>query len=164
MAKVYFLLGSNLPDRIYFLQTALKLMESKLGVKIDESSVYETEPWGYNSNSLYNNQVVLFETNLSPSEVLYEILKIEQDLGRNRNAEIYENRTIDIDILFYDDLIIDEPDLKIPHPRLHLRKFALIPMKEISPDYKHPKINKTITELFKNCSDNLVVKELSKNL
>ncbi len=149
----YLLLGSNLGDREKFLEEAILLLSEKAGKIISWSSVYETEPWGFETQNSFLNRVILVQTDLMPEELLHVILEIERVMGRKRVKEGYDSRIIDIDILFYDDLISHTDDLTIPHPRMHLRRFTLIPMEEIAPDFMHPLLRKTMSELLKDCED-----------
>ncbi len=141
--------GSNLGDRKNIILQAYELLEEKLGKKTQESTMIETEAWGFESENLFLNSVAVFETNKTPRESLVICNEIEALLGRRRNpnATTYENRPIDIDILFYENEIIDEPDLKIPHPLIPQRDFVLIPLKELMPNFVHPVLQKAIKEL-----------------
>ncbi|MBO7277156.1 MAG: 2-amino-4-hydroxy-6-hydroxymethyldihydropteridine diphosphokinase [Bacteroidales bacterium] len=141
--------GSNLGDRKNIILQAYELLEEKLGKKTQESTMIETEAWGFESENLFLNSVAVFETDKTPRESLVICNEIEALLGRRRNpnATTYENRPIDIDILFYENEIIDEIDLKIPHPLIPQRDFVLIPLKELMPNFVHPVLNKAIKEL-----------------
>ena len=141
--------GSNLGERKNIILQAYELLEEKLGKKTQESTMIETEAWGFESENLFLNSVAVFETNKTPRESLVICNEIEALLGRRRNpnATTYENRPIDIDILFYENEIIDEPDLKIPHPLIPQRDFVLIPLKELMPNFVHPVLQKAIKEL-----------------
>lgn len=125
------------------------------GYKLESSSsLYSSPSWGYTSENLFYNQVLVFETNKSPQDVLSDCLSIENEFGRVRtDSDEYHDRTIDIDILFYGDKIVVEEHLMIPHPRLHERKFCLIPLMEIMPDFLHPGFKKTIRVLLDECKD-----------
>ena len=136
--KVYLGLGSNLGDREEIILKAISLIGERVGLVIRQSSLIETEPWGFESDNKFLNGVILCETTLTPRQVLRATQKIERELGKLRKhstrrtpLSIYHDRPIDIDILLYDDLTIDEPDLKIPHPLMHERDFVMIPLKEI---------------------------------
>jgi len=141
----YLGLGSNLGDREGNLARALSLLSEKLELE-EVSSVYETEPVGYEEQPLFLNLVCRIGTGLSPRQLLRLILSIETDMGRVRS---FRNapRSIDIDILFYDDAVVKTRHLTIPHPRLAERAFVLTPMGEIAPDLIHPEMNKSIAEL-----------------
>ena len=136
--KVFLGLGSNLGDREDIIRKAISLIGERVGLVIRQSSLIETEPWGFESDNKFLNAVILCETTLTPRQVLRATQKIERELGKLRKhstrrtpLSIYHDRPIDIDILLYDDLTIDEPDLKIPHPLMHERDFVMIPLKEI---------------------------------
>ena len=136
--KVYLGLGSNLGRRRSLLKRAIQLIGERVGEVVRQSSFIETEPWGFDSKHKFLNGVILCETDKSPREVLALTQQIERELGRtNKSTDSgllspdYSDRKIDIDILLYDDLTIDEPDLKIPHPLMEQRDFVMIPLKEI---------------------------------
>jgi 2-amino-4-hydroxy-6-hydroxymethyldihydropteridine diphosphokinase len=141
--------GSNLGERKEIILQAYTLLEEKLGKKTQESTMIETKAWGFESENLFLNSVAVFETDKTPRESLVICNEIEALLGRKRNpnATTYENRPIDIDILFYENEIIDEIDLKIPHPLIPQRDFVLIPLKELMPNFIHPALNKKVKEL-----------------
>ena len=157
--SVYLLIGSNLGDRRKHLSDALWAIETKAGVIRARSSVYETDAWGNTNQPAFYNQAIRITTFLGPTELLTQLQLIEKSLGRERK-ERWGERVIDIDILFYGDRIMDTPELKIPHPELQNRRFALIPMAEIADDLIHPKMFQTIHELLKNCQDTLAVKKV----
>jgi 2-amino-4-hydroxy-6-hydroxymethyldihydropteridine diphosphokinase len=144
MSEVYLLIGGNLGDRINYLEKAIDEIKHNIGKIIRSSSVYETEPYGFRDEYPFLNRCLLIETILSPWDILSKTQQIERSLGRIRKSGKYESRTMDIDILFYDDLVIDEIGLIIPHPEFHKRNFALIPMSEISPGFVHPVFGKTM--------------------
>lgn len=162
MAELFLSLGSNLNDRLQNLNSAKFHLEEVFGKSITESSVYETEPWGYKDKFLYYNQVLLFKTDMDPLPILEIITNIEKKMGRTRNSAGYESRIIDIDILFYNNLIIDIPELKIPHPGIHLRKFTLIPLDEIASEYIHPLLKISVNEMLLKCSDDLKVQKIAR--
>lgn len=154
MAKVVILSGSNSGNREFFLEAALELIQEKVGSLIDSSGLYETEPWGFEAEQNFLNQVWLVESTLEPLLVLQQLLQIEEQLGRVRDPDGgYSSRVIDLDILYFDDLIIDLPELTVPHPRIQDRNFVLQPLCEILPDMIHPVFNKTNTELLAVCTD-----------
>ena len=125
-------LGSNLGDRQDNLHKAIDLIGQRVGHVIRQSSFIETEPWGFESQNKFLNGAILCETTLTPRQLLRTTQKIERELGRKKKtSHLYHDRPIDIDILLYDDLTIDEPDLKIPHPLMHQRDFVMIPLSEI---------------------------------
>ena len=131
--KVYLGLGSNLGDCRKNLERAIRLIDDRVGQVIRQSSFIETEPWGFESPNKFMNAVILVETTLTPRQLLITTQKIERDMGRRKKSVAggYADRPIDIDILLYDDLNVDEPDLKIPHPLMHERDFVMIPFNEI---------------------------------
>ena len=132
--KVYLGLGSNLGDCQENIERAIELINERVGEVIRRSSFIETEPWGFESENKFLNGVILCETTLTPRQVLRKTQKIERDLGRQKKTSklrLYSDRPIDIDILLYDDLTVDEPDLKIPHPLMQERDFVMIPLSEL---------------------------------
>lgn len=149
----YLLLGSNSGDRAGFIEKAITLISEKAGVVINRSPLFETEPWGFNDPVPFLNMVLVINTDFIPETLLHECLMIEETLGRRRSGDGYSSRTIDIDILFYDNLVIEKKDLVIPHPRLHLRKFTLVPLASVAPDFIHPVLHKTVTRLLAECND-----------
>lgn len=152
--KIVFLgIGTNLGDREGNLKEAMMQIEKNVGTILKSSSVYETEPWGFLSDNKFLNSVLKVESNLTPSGLLGAILMIEVLLGRVRSENQYSSRVIDIDVLLYGDQIIDEASFKVPHPRLHERKFVLIPLCEIEPGLIHPVLNKSISDLLSSCKD-----------
>ena len=155
MHSVVILLGSNQGNSKGLIFKAKQLLQAKLGKCVIASSIYESEAWGFQADTAFLNQVIVIETRLKPHEILQISLGIEKELGRIRNTEAYSSRTMDVDLLFYDDLIIEDANLQIPHPRLHLRRFTLAPLYEVLPDFLHPKIKKTMRELFESCTDKL---------
>jgi 2-amino-4-hydroxy-6-hydroxymethyldihydropteridine diphosphokinase len=159
MIDVFLLLGSNLGDRKLLLFEAIKRIETEVGPVLQASSVYETQSWGKTDAPDYLNQVLMLQTEKPAREVLKKILAIELSMGRRRE-EKWGSRTIDIDILFYGDAVIDEPDLKVPHPEMHKRRFTLEPLAELAPEFEHPVIKKNILQLKNQLIDDLVVKKV----
>lgn len=155
--QVITLFGSNLGNKYQIINQAVQLLASSAGSVSTASSFYETEPWGFECEENFLNRVVVFETNLTPQTFLYHCLETEKQLGRQRHPSDlrYSSRTIDIDILFYESLIMDTPDLILPHPRICERNFVLTPLSEILPDFIHPVFQKTISELLAQCQDKL---------
>ena len=148
------LLGTNLGDTFQNLKQAILLLEEYHIKPIEISSVFKTEPWGFETEHWFFNLALKMETDLPPQHLLYKILEIERVMGRVRNPNTgYEDRLIDIDILFYDSEIIHFPDLIIPHPKLHERRFVLEPLLELNQDFIHPIFNKSIGQLYKECKD-----------
>ena len=133
MHNVYLGLGSNQGDREEYIRKAISLIGERVGEVLRQSSLIETEPWGFQSENKVLNGVILVATALTPREVLQATQKIERTLGRRKKTSLhYQDRPIDIDILLYDDFHIDEPDLKIPHPLMHQRDFVMIPLQELT--------------------------------
>lgn len=159
--KVILSLGSNLDNRLEYLEKAIQLIHNKVGTVIRLSQVYESPAWGFESIPFYNISV-LIHTHKEPLEVLEEIQIIEQSLGRKRTKQGYEARTLDIDIIFYDDIHILSEKLVIPHQLMHKRNFVLVPTLEIAPDWIHPIFNKNIAELNKESMDISMVKPIEK--
>lgn len=153
MAKALLILGSNLGERKKNLQDAHVLLEQLAGDILKASLIYETEPWGCNHAGFFLNQVVELNTPQSPSVLLSTIQRIELMLGRVRGDERYAPRTMDIDILFYEDRVIKSSELIIPHPEMHKRRFVLEPMAEVSPYLEHPVLKKSMLTLLRECID-----------
>lgn len=153
MHKIVILLGSNQGESKALILKAKQLLEIKIGHCLKLSSIYETEAWGFKSETPFLNQVLIYNTKLNAETILKIALEIEKELGRTRNGSAYASRTMDIDLLFYDDKIIQTENLQIPHPRLHLRRFSLEPLDEVMPNFVHPELNKTISELLNSCDD-----------
>jgi len=161
MKNVFLGIGTNLGDRQNNLEKAVAGIEEFIGQVLKTSSVFETEPWGFHTKDKFLNMVVKVETVLDPNELLENAQMIESLLGRVRGKKRYSSRLIDIDILFYEDLHLDDEDLKIPHPLLHKRKFVLVPLCEIAPEIIHPVLKKTVVELLELCEDKSDVKKYS---
>jgi 2-amino-4-hydroxy-6-hydroxymethyldihydropteridine diphosphokinase len=159
MAKVYLLTGGNVGDSLKTLQKANGLIQERIGTIIKSSSVYKTAAWGKTDQNDFLNQVLEVETSLFPVELMDTLLEIEMELGRKR-LEKYGPRIIDLDILFYDDLVLNSERLTIPHSQIQFRRFVLEPLNEIEPELVHPVLKKSITVLLKDCPDVLEVKPL----
>lgn len=153
MSKVYFSIGSNKGNRSQLINEAIDKIDISIGRVELKSSIYETQSWGFKSNNFYN-VCLLIESSLSVESIFNKILKIEKDMGRLKSGNKYSDRCIDIDILFVEDIIVNNKNLIIPHPRLHLRKFVLTPMLDLAPDLIHPILNKSIKQLELECDDN----------
>lgn len=150
MAIAYLSLGSNIGDRIGFVQQATSLLGAADGISlIRTSAFYESEPWGMNSKNWFVNAVVEVKTTLSPQKLLEECQRVETQLGRKRlpDTKGYQDRTIDIDVLFYNKDIINDENLVVPHKYVHLRAFTLVPLLELIPNFEHPVLHKTISQL-----------------
>ena len=153
--KIYFSLGSNIGDKEKHICDAQSLIHSRIGEIVTESSLYITEAWGFNSDEMFLNKVVAVESELDAFAVLDTVQEIEILLGRTtKTANQYQSRIIDIDILFYDNKIIETQQLIIPHQHIQNRLFVLLPLAEIAPDFIHPKLQKTISDLLEHCTDN----------
>ncbi len=151
MVTAYLSLGSNQGDRIGYIQQAASLLKATDGINIvTTSSFYETEPWGMDSDNLFVNAVMQINTTLNPEDLLTAIEFIEKTLGRVEKTKEsnYLDRCIDIDIIFYENLIINTPKLEIPHPRFHERAFMIVPMLEIAQDFVHPIFNKSVLKIY----------------
>ena len=146
------LLGGNMGNRDAYLRFALFHIKKELGIVLKESKIYESEPWGDKANKAFLNQVIDIETLLPSKQLLASVLKIEQLAGRKRELK-WGNRTLDIDILFMEDLILNERDITIPHPEIQNRRFTLIPLVEIKPNFVHPALKSNMKELLSNCTD-----------
>jgi 2-amino-4-hydroxy-6-hydroxymethyldihydropteridine diphosphokinase len=156
MKAAYLLIGGNLGNRLAFLDAAVEKMKQK-GIQVcRKSSVFETAAWGITDQPQFLNQVIEVSTNLAPEQLLKEILAIEIDLGRIR-TEKNGARTIDIDILYFGDEVINQPGLNIPHERIAIRKFVLIPLAELIPDFIDPSTGKTTQKMLEECQDTLTV-------
>jgi len=149
--KVYISLGTNIGDREKFLCKALEAFPPKIQIT-KRSLIYETEPWGFKNQGDFLNQVIEAETSLDPHELMQVLKKIEKELGREKIFK-YGPRNIDLDILFFDDAIIHDEDLNIPHPMVPNRAFVLIPLKEIAPDFVHPESGISVSELAESISN-----------
>jgi 2-amino-4-hydroxy-6-hydroxymethyldihydropteridine diphosphokinase len=159
---LFLLLGGNTGNIAGNFSFSIRDIETEIGKLISASPVYMSEPWGFHSKDLFLNQVLQVETTLSPEDILKKILFIERKLGRIRSGKKYSSRTIDIDILFLGDKIINTPDLTIPHPRLHLRRFTLVPLNDIAPGFIHPLLKKSVSQLLLECEDSLDVKPCNR--
>jgi 2-amino-4-hydroxy-6-hydroxymethyldihydropteridine diphosphokinase len=156
MNRVTLLIGGNMGDRMANLDNALNLMKATLGDLIQLSSRYETSAWGFTEQPDFINQAILLETNLTASELMQSILRIETQMGRERTVPLGP-RIIDIDIIYFNDDIINSPELTVPHPKMSERLFVLKPLVEIMPNYIHPILLKSNAILSKECGDSLAV-------
>ena len=139
MSSVVVLFGSNSGDRLNYVKKAIQQIEAEIGKIIKISPLYESEPWGFDDETWFINGVLIVETELEAENVLSKLLSIENSLGRRRtDSERYESRTIDLDILFYNEIILESENLVIPHPRLHKRRFTLLPLNYLLLNFVHP--------------------------
>lgn len=157
---LYLLIGGNQGDCEALLSQATDLIQQRIGSVADLSAIYQTAPWGdFGEDEQpqdFLNQAIKVSTRLSPDDCLVQALAIEKELGRVRKEKdrpFYSSRPIDIDLIFYDSLIIHAPALILPHPRMHLRRFVLTPLCDIAADYIHPVFNKTLIQLLSECPD-----------
>ena len=160
MHKVFLGLGGNIGNKSGNFKKVHQIIGNELGNIIKSSSVYETPPWGFEAKENFWNQVLIIETHLSPEELLKKVTEIESRFGRVREIGKYNSREMDIDILYYDDQFLEDENLIIPHPRIHQRKFVLVPLNEIAPDFKHPLFRLTSLQMLENCRDDSTVLKL----
>lgn len=156
---IFLLLGTNMGDRLKNLQVAKHRVSKEAGSVLRESSIYKTAPWGDTQQPDFYNQVIELETQLPPEALLEKILEIEKQMGRTR-AEKWGPRLIDIDILFYNDQVVASSSLIIPHSSLHLRRFTLVPLAEVAGEFRHPILEKSLTQLLEECPDELPVEKI----
>lgn len=161
MNTVFLLTGGNLGNRFFNLKQAKKLLQKTCGSIVKESSIYKTAAWGFTEQPDFYNQALQLQTNFLPEPLMQALLSVEKNMGRERAIKMGP-RIIDIDILLMDDCVINTAIVKIPHPLLHERRFALTPLAEIAPDIIHPVFNKSIKQLLAECKDNLPVYKISK--
>jgi 2-amino-4-hydroxy-6-hydroxymethyldihydropteridine diphosphokinase len=159
---VYLLFGSNLGDRSGQIREAIEKVKDRAGEPFILSPVYETEPWGFRHETSFFNQALGLYTHASPQKLQRELLSIEQESGRIRKGGEYTARCLDIDILFYGRDVINLGNLVIPHPRICERRFVLVPLGEIAPDFIHPVKNRSIRDLLKECQDPSWVRKLTE--
>ncbi len=159
MNKAYLLIGGNIGDRNKNLKEAIDFIAHDCGSVIKSSSIYETAAWGKTDQPDFLNQCLLIHTSFAATDLMERILAIEEKMGRKRK-EKNDPRIIDIDILFFNDEVLQTGFLTLPHPQLQNRRFVLVPLKEIAPKLVHPILKKTITTLLKECPDKLEVRRV----
>ena len=156
MNKVYLLIGGNMGDRMANLAEATHLINQEIGPIQLTSSIYETAAWGNTNQPDFLNQALMLHTSLDAEKVMHQLLNIEIGMGRKRDIPMGP-RTIDLDIMYFNDLVIDNELITIPHPKIAERRFVLMPLAEIAPQFLHPVLNKTNEALLKDCGDSLAV-------
>ena len=157
MNEALIITGSNMGNREVHLAQAAEALQNKGITIIAYSSVYETEPWGDIPQQAYYNQALKVKTELDTERLLLEMLSAEKQLGRVRTSQQFGPRTIDIDLLLYADRIVNSQNLTLPHPRMQLRRFVLVPACEIAADWMHPILNKSLQVLLNECEDKSAV-------
>lgn len=153
MHKVYLCIGGNLGDRLDNIHETHDFISFNMGEIIAMSSIYESSPWGMTGVEDFLNQVILIETELNPIQLLQEIKELEEYYGRERKPGQYLSREMDVDILFWNDEVLEMEKLTVPHPRITERRFVLVPLAEVAPDLMHPSLKKSILELLAICTD-----------
>lgn len=158
--SVFILLGSNLGNRERLVNQACRMMGERCGEIVAKSRLYESEPWGFKSEHWFLNQVVQINTLLSPNELMQTLLDIEKELGRDRTTphDGYVSRPMDLDILYFGNEVVDTELVNAPHPRLYQRRFTLLPLCDLAPDFVHPILKKTNHQLLDECQDTGIVK------
>ncbi len=161
MHSVWLLLGANLGDAGITFRKALEKMD-EAGVRVVRTSaMYRSEAWGEGVKGVFYNQAAEALTDKQPLDLLELLNAIESSLGRRRRPGVIDSRPVDIDILFFDDVVVSLPELVIPHPRLHLRRFVLTPLCEIAPELQHPLLGKTVYQLLLGTGDHLSVEKIA---
>ncbi len=160
MHKVYLGIGGNIGNKQKNFEDVYNSLEKEVGIIVSSSSVYESPAWGFRSEDKFWNSVVEIETAVSAIELLLKINSIEKNFGRKRGGKRYTSREMDIDILYFDDIFMETETLIIPHPRIQLRKFVLVPLNEIAPNLKHPLLRLTSLQMLENCMDESVIKKV----
>jgi 2-amino-4-hydroxy-6-hydroxymethyldihydropteridine diphosphokinase len=160
MAILYLSTGSNLGDRLDNLVVAARKISQQVGRILNISPVVESQPWGFKADTSFLNQVLMIETEFVPGQVLEKVLEIEKSLGRERTGQGYTSRSIDIDILLYNDELINNDNLVVPHPLMQNRKFVLFPLAAIAPGLFHPGFQVPIIELLQKLDDNSPISEV----
>lgn len=162
METCHILFGSNMGDKNEIFAQACLFINNRCGRIVAVSSAYESEPWGFEAEEWFMNRLISVETELEPEEMMQQLLGIEAELGRVRHPETegYTSRTADLDILYYGSRIVVTGSLVVPHPRLHQRRFALLPLCEMVPQFVHPAFKLTQTELLERCPDTSEVRKI----
>ena len=159
---VTLLTGSNAPEREAILRRTATILAERVGKIVARSRIYTSSAWGFSSDEPFANQALRLETSLSPIEVLDAVLKVEQEVGRDRakeqrekalSGERYASRVVDIDVMFCGDIVLDEPRLRVPHPLLHEREFALEPLCEIMADFCHPELGRSLRDIYEELKE-----------
>lgn len=161
--NIFLLLGSNIEPKVNYIEEAERKLSSVVGNIVKKSHIYISEPWGFVSDQSFLNRVLMLRSTLSAMETLTNIHAIEEELGRTRQRNGYSSRTIDIDILYYNNDIINNEKLIVPHPRIHERRFTLAPLTDIAPDYIHPIFSTSNIKLLEICKDLSEVSILKSN-
>lgn len=164
MHQVFLGTGGNIGNKHDNFDKVYTFIKNELGTITKSSSVYETPPWGFEAKDNFWNMVLIVETEFSAVEVLRKINKIEAKFGRKRESGQYKSREMDIDILYFDDEIINAENLIIPHPLLHKRLFVLVPIAEIAPDFVHPVLKQTSLKMLNNCDDKSVIRKVKNDV
>ncbi len=160
MHKVFLGIGGNIGDKLQNFTQVYQLIDKKLGKITAKSSVYETPPWGFHSENMFWNQVLCIDTILEAEELLWRIKEIEEIFGVKSSDERFTDRKMDVDILYFDEDFYESKELIIPHPRIHERKFVLVPLVEIAPEFKHPLRRMTNLTLLENCRDASIIRKV----
>lgn len=162
MENCLVLFGSNMGDKNEIFAQACLLINNRCGHVAAVSSAYESEPWGFEAEEWFLNRLIIVETELEPEEMMRRLLEIEKELGRVRHPETegYTSRTADLDILYFGDRVMVSDSLIVPHPRLHKRRFTLLPLCEMVPQFVHPALQLTQTELLERCPDTSEVRKI----
>ena len=159
MAEIFILLGGNVGDKHKIFTETRKMIGESIGKLTKLSSIYDTEPWGFDSEPFWN-QAMVIETTLLPLEILDRTQAIEIKMGRVKPTGFYESRPMDIDLIFYDNLVLKTPLLMLPHPKIAERRFVLVPLNEIVPEKRHPVSGHTVGEILRICNDPLKVAKI----
>lgn len=164
MTRCYILFGSNQGDKKCLLEQACELIDTRCGMLVERSALYLSEPWGFEAEEWFLNALLVVETELEPDALMDSLMEIEQRLGRVRHPEKegYSSRTVDLDILYYGNEVVRTEKVTAPHPRLHLRRFALMPLCELVPDFLHPEFNLSQEALLRRCPDTSTVKQINE--